>query len=80
MVMEQSPIIEYYPVNFNTDLNGKQHDWEAVVLIPFIDEVSLYILIVTGNEFHQFNYVCGANYVTKSSQLAFHCFSIISGC
>ena len=39
MIMEQSDIIEYYPVNFKTDLNGKQHDWEAVVLIPFIDEV-----------------------------------------
>lgn len=39
--MEQSEIIEYYPVNFKTDLNGKQQEWEAVVLIPFIDEVSL---------------------------------------
>lgn len=41
MIMEQSEIIEYYPVNFKTDLNGKQQEWEAVVLIPFIDEVSL---------------------------------------
>lgn len=39
MIMEQSEIIEYYPVNFKTDLNGKQQEWEAVVLIPFIDEV-----------------------------------------
>ena len=39
--MEQSEIIEYYPVNFKTDLNGKQQEWEAVVLIPFIDEVGL---------------------------------------
>ena len=39
MIMEQSDIIEYYPVNFKTDLNGKQHEWEAVVLIPFIEEV-----------------------------------------
>lgn len=41
MIMEQSAIIEYYPVNFKTDLNGKQQEWEAVVLIPFIDEVGL---------------------------------------
>ena len=41
MIMEQSEIIEYYPVNFNTDLNGKQQEWEAVVLIPFIDEQKL---------------------------------------
>ncbi|XP_020484974.2 5'-3' exoribonuclease 1 [Labrus bergylta] len=38
MTSESSPIIEYYPVDFKTDLNGKQQEWEAVVLIPFIDE------------------------------------------
>ena len=43
MIMEQSDIIEYYPVNFKTDLNGKQQEWEAVVLIPFIDEVSFHV-------------------------------------
>ena len=41
MIMEQSPIIDYYPVDFKTDLNGKQQEWEAVVLIPFIDEVRI---------------------------------------
>lgn len=39
MTNENSPIIEYYPLDFKTDLNGKQQEWEAVVLIPFIDEV-----------------------------------------
>ena len=39
MTHQDSPVIDYYPVNFDTDLNGKQQDWEAVVLIPFIDEV-----------------------------------------
>uniref|UniRef100_A0A3B4YZ42 5'-3' exoribonuclease 1 n=1 Tax=Seriola lalandi dorsalis TaxID=1841481 RepID=A0A3B4YZ42_SERLL len=38
MTSESSPIIEYYPLDFKTDLNGKQQEWEAVVLIPFIDE------------------------------------------
>lgn len=40
MTSENSPILEYYPTDFKTDLNGKQQEWEAVVLIPFIDEVS----------------------------------------
>lgn len=35
---EESPIIDYYPTDFKTDLNGKQQYWEAVVLLPFIDE------------------------------------------
>uniref|UniRef100_A0A3Q2UKD7 Uncharacterized protein n=1 Tax=Fundulus heteroclitus TaxID=8078 RepID=A0A3Q2UKD7_FUNHE len=38
MTSPNSPIIEYYPLDFKTDLNGKQQEWEAVVLIPFIDE------------------------------------------
>ncbi|XP_043280589.1 5'-3' exoribonuclease 1 [Venturia canescens] len=38
---EQSPIIDYYPLDFKTDLNHKKQEWEAVVLIPFIDEKSL---------------------------------------
>ncbi|CAB4003897.1 5 -3 exoribonuclease 1, partial [Paramuricea clavata] len=41
MIMEHSPIIDYYPPEFETDLNGKRQDWEAVVLIPFIDETRL---------------------------------------
>ncbi|KAG5847732.1 hypothetical protein ANANG_G00129340 [Anguilla anguilla] len=41
MTAESSPIIEYYPLDFKTDLNGKQQEWEAVVLIPFIDETRL---------------------------------------
>lgn len=40
MTSESSPIIGYYPLDFKTDLNGKQQEWEAVVLIPFIDEVN----------------------------------------
>ncbi|KAM5165613.1 LOW QUALITY PROTEIN: 5'-3' exoribonuclease 1 [Mantella aurantiaca] len=41
MIGEESPIIDYYPQDFKTDLNGKQQEWEAVVLIPFIDETRL---------------------------------------
>ncbi|XP_047526859.1 5'-3' exoribonuclease 1 isoform X3 [Vanessa atalanta] len=41
MTDEDSPIVHYYPVLFETDLNGKKNSWEAVVLIPFIDETNL---------------------------------------
>ncbi|XP_066455607.1 5'-3' exoribonuclease 1 isoform X2 [Eleutherodactylus coqui] len=41
MTSEDSLIIDYYPQDFKTDLNGKQQEWEAVVLIPFIDEIRL---------------------------------------
>ena len=41
MVNETSPIIDYYPKDFESDLNGKQQEWEAVVLVPFIDQNKL---------------------------------------
>ncbi|XP_055337742.1 5'-3' exoribonuclease 1-like [Paramacrobiotus metropolitanus] len=36
-----SPIYDFYPADFATDLNGKANEWEAVVLVPFIDEKRL---------------------------------------
>lgn len=38
MTDPSSKIIDYYPVDFETDLNGKKNEWEALVLIPFINE------------------------------------------
>lgn len=39
MTDDYSLIKKYYPMDFQTDLNGKKQEWEAVVLVPFIDEV-----------------------------------------
>uniref|UniRef100_A0A8C9U1S1 5'-3' exoribonuclease 1 n=1 Tax=Scleropages formosus TaxID=113540 RepID=A0A8C9U1S1_SCLFO len=50
MTSPGSPIIEYYPLDFKTDLNGKQQEWEAVVLIPFIDEKRLLAAMEPYNE------------------------------
>lgn len=36
----KSSVIDFYPKHFESDLNGKMQEWEAVVLIPFIEEVS----------------------------------------
>jgi 5'-3' exoribonuclease 1 len=36
-----SPILDFYPQEFDQDLNGKKQEWEAVVKIPFIDEKRL---------------------------------------
>ena len=38
---EKSEIIDFYPTEFQTDLNGKTQEWESVVLISFIDEKRL---------------------------------------
>ncbi|CAG8495278.1 4885_t:CDS:10, partial [Ambispora gerdemannii] len=41
MVDYNSPIIDFYPKEFELDQNGKKQGWEAVVKIPFIDEKRL---------------------------------------
>lgn len=33
-----SPLAKFFPTEVEYDLNGKQNDWEAVVLAPFIEE------------------------------------------
>jgi 5'-3' exoribonuclease 1 len=47
MLMDSSPLKPFYPEDFDTDLNGKKQDWEAVVLIPFIDEGILLAAMAT---------------------------------
>ncbi|UYV66032.1 XRN1 [Cordylochernes scorpioides] len=41
MIANDSPMRHFYPDDFKTDLNGKTQEWEAVVLIPFIEETLL---------------------------------------
>ncbi|CAI7624593.1 unnamed protein product [Penicillium bialowiezense] len=81
MTSPDSPIYDFYPRDFDLDMNGKKMEWEAVVKIPFIDETRLLSALKTKehllsadekarNDFGaclKFTYSPDVNYVYPSS-------------
>lgn len=66
MYDENSPIIDFYPEEFEQDLNGKKQEWEAIVKIPFIDEARL-LKAMAGGSYGYIPYVAKFSYLSSPS-------------
>lgn len=51
MTDENSSIIDFYPPDFEIDLNGKKFAWQGVALLPFVDEQRLLAALKDVNNF-----------------------------
>lgn len=75
MTDEDSPIIDFYPEDFDIDMDGKKMAWQGVALLPFIDQKRLLdalkskVELLTADEKRRNKWGDSVMYISGENQL-----------